>query len=110
MKKVWVLSKFYDCPEHEWPWPVCTAYGDGHYSVREADSDWALVKMDSSPQHVEAMKEDPRVIYCGRDHDTPPTLMLQVFKDKLAPGVNYMFVGQIIAALAQTNPGYYHEE
>lgn len=109
MKNVWVLTQFYDCPEFDWPWPVCTAYGDGHFCPGKPspDSEWALVQMDTTPQHVDAMKEDPRVIYCGMDYDAPPAFMLEVFKDKINPATNYMFIGQVVAALAQSEPAYY---
>jgi hypothetical protein len=111
MMQVWMLSKFYDCEVHNWIWPVCAAYGDGPYCPRHpatADS-WALVKLWTSPQQIEAAKQDPRVIVCGKDYDAPPTEVLSTYSAWLDPAVTYMFMGQVIARLAQLEPIFYHE-
>ena len=108
--RVWVLSQFYDCPEHDWPWPVCTAYGvDPHGPGRlsAVNTDFALVSIETSPVHIEAMKQDARIVYCGRDYDTPPPELLSTYQSKLDPMVQYMFIGQVIARLAQTEPAFY---
>jgi hypothetical protein len=109
--RVWMLTKFYDCPEFDWRWPVCHAYGFSPYCpMKPADPDgFALVKLDTTPQHVEAIKQDPRVIYCGKDYDAPPKELLALYAGMLDPAVTYMFLGQVIARLAQQEPAFYHD-
>jgi hypothetical protein len=106
MMNVWMLSKFYDCEVHGWIWPVCAAYGDGPYVPRHPDTPdgWALVKVWTSPQQMEAAKQDPRVIVCGKDYNTPPRELLDAYASWLDPAVTYMFIGQVIARLAETEP------
>ncbi len=107
-----MLSKFYQCPEFNWPWPVCAAYGDNIYcpQMPKSSDGWALVHIYTSPQHVGAIPDDPRVIYCGKEWDTPPKQVLDTYADVLDPKVTYMFMGQVIARLAQQEPAYYHNE
>ena len=107
--RVWVMTKFYDCPEHNWPWPVCTAYGQNHHGPGRQHPEWALVNMETSPVQIEAMDEDPRVIYCGKEFDSPPAQLLETFKELLDPKTRYLFMGQVIAKLAQTEWAFYHE-
>jgi hypothetical protein len=107
--KAWVLTQFYQCPEFDWPWPVCSSYGDAPYCPQQPvdpvnTGGWALVHMHTTYQHIEAMKLDPRVLYCGQDYDAPPQQMLDTYKQLLDPNVNYMFIGQVIAKLAQSEP------
>lgn len=110
-----MLSQGYDCPErsalHKQMFPVCSAYG---YNYRHAiplltPVDWQLVQMDTTPTQLEAAKQDPRVIVCGKDYDPPPAKVLEVYKDWLDPNVTYLFMGQVIARLAQREIGFYHE-
>lgn len=112
MYEVWMLSQFYLDPLHNWDVPVCTAYGGNYVCPRHPDTPdgYALVLLDTSPQQIEAAKQDPRVVVCGRDYDTPPAQLLSTYASWLDPNTNYLFVGQVLARLAQTDPGYYHQQ
>jgi hypothetical protein len=115
MMRIWMLSQGYECPErsafHQQLFPVCSAYG---YHYRYAvplitPDDWQLVQIDTTPLQIEAAKQDPRIIVCGKDYDTPPAKVMEIYKDWLDPNTTYMFMGQVIAKLAQTNLAFYHE-
>jgi hypothetical protein len=93
-------------PIHNWTVPVCTAYGGNYLCPRlpETADGWALVLIETSPQQIEAAKQDPRVVYCGKDYNTPPPQVLTTYASWLDPAVNYMFMGQVLAKLAETEP------
>jgi hypothetical protein len=111
MMDVWMLSKFYDCEVHGWAWPVCAAYGDAPRVNRHAEDPdgWALVKVWTSPQQIEAAKQDPRVIVCGKDFNAPPRELLEAYASWLDPTVTYMFMGQVIAKLAEAEPIFHSD-
>lgn len=111
--RVWVLSKHYDCPEHEHPWPVVTAYGVDHHCPGRPALDngvYALMSIETDPEHINAMREDPRIIYCGRSFSTPPQILLELYRHKLDPNTTYLFMGQVIEQLAQSEPAFYHKD
>jgi len=115
MHQVWMLSQFYTDPIHSAnlgvDLPVCLAYGENFHCCGhpETADGWALVHIWSAQQQIEAARQDPRVIVCGKDYDTPPAKVLEVYKDWLTPNTAYMFMGQLIARLAQIEPTFYHE-
>lgn len=69
---------------------------------------WTLIRLTSSPQHIEASKLDPRVLYCGTDFDPVPAKVLEVFAPWLDPSTTYSFMGQVIAKLAKIWPTFNH--
>jgi hypothetical protein len=111
--RIWVLTKFYQCPEFDWPWPVCAAYGEAPYcpwhSRTDVYNDWAMVKLWTSPVQIEAMKQDPRVVPVGGDWDPVPQQVIEVFSRWLDPNVTYQCMGQLIAKLGQWEPCFLHE-
>lgn len=112
MFKVWMLTKFYDCEVHGWKWPVAAAYGNLPYvplHPPDLENGWALVHVTVTPPQIEAAKKDPRVVYCGKDYNRPPQQVLDTYKDWLDPNTTYQFMGQVIAALAEREPKFYHE-
>ena len=111
MYNAWFLTQFYLDPIHNWHVPVCSAYGGNFLCPRNPDTDdgWALVTMDTSPQQMEAAAQDPRVIVCGKEYSTPPTQVLAAYASWLDPNVNYMFMGQVLTKLAETEPAFGHQ-
>ena len=112
---MWFLSQFYTDPLHSanlgCDLPVCSAYGLNYHAVQVPPTPdaWGLVTMWTSIQQIEAARQDPRVIVCGKDYDPPPAKVLEVFGSQLDPGVTYLFMGQVIARLAQSDMSYYHQ-
>ena len=112
---MWFLSQFYTDPLHSenlgCNLPVCSAYGQNYHAVQvpSAPEGWGLVMMRTTFQQIEAARQDPRVIVCGKDYDAVPAKMLEVFGSQLDPSVTYMFIGQVISRLAQSEISYYHE-
>jgi len=111
MYEVWMLSQFYLDPIHNWNVPVCTAYGGNFVCPRDPHTPdgWALVLIDTSPQQIEAARQDPRVVVCGKNYDPPPQQALTEYASWLDPSTTYMFMGQVLAQLAQTEPAFQHE-
>ena len=104
----WMLSKFYHDPIHGWDVPVCSAYGGNFVCVRHPDppGEWGLVYLDTTLQQVEAAKQDPRVVVCGKAYDPPPKKLLQEWASWLDPNVTYLFMGQVLSKLSETEPAF----
>lgn len=110
MLDIWLLSQYY-VDDRGWTYPVAFDYGEHYFAPLhpETPDGWSLVRLAADSHQLDAAKQDPRVVYCGRDYDTPPAKMLEVYASQLDPNVTYMFLGQVLARLAQTEPSYYHE-
>lgn len=108
MLSVWFLTQHY-IDETGWMHPVAYDYGQHFFCpVTPATPDeWALVRVAIDVHQIEAAKQDPRLIYCGREYNTPPPKLLEVYASKLDPGATYAFFGQVLATLAETEPNYY---
>lgn len=113
MLLIWFLSQSFtddtgmlrpvaqDYGQH-WFWPVCPATED----------EWKLVRVALDNHQLDAAKQDSRVVYCGirEGFDPPPPQLLQIYADQLDPSTSYMFFGQVLAKLAQSNANYYQEQ
>lgn len=115
MYQIWMLSQFYTDPLHSVnlgvDLPVCLAYGENFHCFKhpETPDGWGLVHIWATLQHIEAARQDPRIIVCGREYDAVPAKVLEVYKDLLDPDTTYMLMGQVIAKLAQAEPSIYQE-
>jgi hypothetical protein len=113
--RIWMLSQFYHCPEHSKNLgvlqPVCNAYGYNYHNViaGKTEDEWQLVEIFTTVGQLEAAKKDPRVVICGKDYNKPPAKLLEVYKDWLDPSETYMFMGQVIARLAEKVPAFHHQ-
>jgi hypothetical protein len=58
--------------------------------------------MNTTPQHVDAMKLDPRVQYIGTDWDKCPQRLIDMFPDWL--NGTYTMMGQAVNRLAIWEP------
>lgn len=109
--RVWVMSQFYMCPEFDFIWPVCSAYGEGcncpwHTLDAVESGQWGLIRMSTTGEHIEAMKDDPRVLYVGDDWAPVHPKVIEIFGQWLDPTANYLFMGQVISKLAQWSPTF----
>jgi len=111
-----MLSQYYEDPLHpaddpdapRWKMPVATAYGINYKYHASDDADWCLCQLDIGAHQIEASKLDPRVVYIGKEYNKPPAQFLAAFASRLDPEETYIFVGQVLAKLAETEPWFMH--
>jgi hypothetical protein len=123
--KVWMLSQFDTAPMINTEWPIASAYSNGHRCPQHpvAPETWALVLCKSNPQQIEAAAQDPRIRTFTTLQDPLPPEALKAYASVLPktaqPGrlakwlmrllgvpVPEVTLGQLIQALAKTEPGF----
>jgi hypothetical protein len=110
MQTRWLFSQFYVDDSLHMPVPVCSAYGFRWFCPsfpRDTDG-WALVQMLTTPQQIEASKDDPRVLVMPQLYD--PTPLPQIVTDTYADwgATAGMTAGALIAKLEETEPVFGH--
>jgi len=106
MQTRWFLSKFYTDATLDMLVPVCTAYGGKWLCPRlpETTDGWAIVLMLTSPQQMEAAKQDSRVTVLPLPFDPSP-LPQQVTDTYASWGATTgMSFGALLSKLSETEP------